>query len=413
MASTHPQNIVIVGAGIIGASTAYYLSLLSPSTKIHLVEASPELFASASGKAAGFLARDWFSPATASLGKLSFDMHKKLAEEHDGGKVWGYSPSTAFSMSAAHALASGARGEDWLFEGTSRAVMASAHEGSTGPPQWLAAGRSTGTDGTVMETISGGDTTAIVDPLLLSRFLLKQSQARGAELHHPATPTSVQTSADNVLTGITIRRANGSEATIPCDALVLTAGVWTPRVFSTLFPSSKTVLPISQLSGHSIVLRSRHWTHDSYTLPTAGPGGCHAAFASDSGIGFAPEIFSRAAGDIYLAGLNTTTIPVPELATDAAPTEEGIKLLEQAARQLLGDDKLDVIKTGFCHRPVTASGKPLLAALDKEKTGVTGSMWVCAGHGPWGISMSLGTGLVLAESILGRPVSVDVSLLGL
>lgn len=47
----------IVGAGIIGVATAYYLSL-SIKEEIHIIEASPQLFASASGNAAGFLARD-------------------------------------------------------------------------------------------------------------------------------------------------------------------------------------------------------------------------------------------------------------------------------------------------------------------------------------------------------------------
>lgn len=54
------QSTVIIGAGIMGCATAYYLSQ-SPDTKpdtIHLIEASPELFASASGRAAGFVAPD-------------------------------------------------------------------------------------------------------------------------------------------------------------------------------------------------------------------------------------------------------------------------------------------------------------------------------------------------------------------
>ena len=54
------QSTVIIGAGIVGCSAAYYLAT-SGNTKadtIHLIEASPELFASASGKAAGFLASD-------------------------------------------------------------------------------------------------------------------------------------------------------------------------------------------------------------------------------------------------------------------------------------------------------------------------------------------------------------------
>ena len=54
------QSTVIIGAGIIGCATAYYLAH-SGNTKadnIHIVEASPELFASASGKAGGFCVSD-------------------------------------------------------------------------------------------------------------------------------------------------------------------------------------------------------------------------------------------------------------------------------------------------------------------------------------------------------------------
>ena len=94
------QSTVIIGAGIMGLSTAYYLSE-SGNTKpdtIHLIEASPELFASASGKAAGFVAGDWFGPATASLGALSFRLHQELAEKHNGHANWGYSPSTGTSF---------------------------------------------------------------------------------------------------------------------------------------------------------------------------------------------------------------------------------------------------------------------------------------------------------------------------
>ena len=54
------SGTVIIGAGIIGCATAYYLSE-SSSTRaqdIHLVEVTPELFCSASGNAGGFLASD-------------------------------------------------------------------------------------------------------------------------------------------------------------------------------------------------------------------------------------------------------------------------------------------------------------------------------------------------------------------
>lgn len=140
---------VIIGAGIIGTSTAYYLSQ-SSKNEIHLVEASPQLFASASGFAAGFLARDWFSPSLARLGELSFDLHKQLAEENNGHDRWGYSRSTGTSL----AETVGKNGADWLMEGVSRSTAAARTTNSNGNcPRWLV-------PGSELDVMSDGSTTA-------------------------------------------------------------------------------------------------------------------------------------------------------------------------------------------------------------------------------------------------------------
>ena len=144
---------VIIGAGIIGTSTAYYLSESDTSpSDIHLIESSPQLFASASGYAAGFLARDWFSPTVFALGALSFNLHKQLAEANNGGEKWGYSRSTAYSLEESI----GGQGEDWLSEGASRVRAANkSGSGNWDGPTWL-------TDNGSLEVISTGDTTAQV-----------------------------------------------------------------------------------------------------------------------------------------------------------------------------------------------------------------------------------------------------------
>ena len=140
---------VIIGAGIIGTSTAYYLSQISKNP-IHLVEVSPQLFASASGYAAGFLARDWFSPSLSALGELSFDLHKQLAEEHNGHVIWGYSQTTGTSL----AEIVGKNGADWLMEGVSRSTAAANSLKSSGNrPPWMKSGDD-------LDVMSDGSTTA-------------------------------------------------------------------------------------------------------------------------------------------------------------------------------------------------------------------------------------------------------------
>jgi len=152
------SNTVILGAGIIGSATAYYLSSSgqTPPNSIHIVEASPKLFASASGHAGGFLAQDWYGPATASLGALSFDLHKQLAAEHNGRENWGYSSSTGTSMT--EGPSNGKRGDDWLRDGGSRAEQSGTHEFTDGVgPAWL-----TRRKGSRVEVISADDSTAQV-----------------------------------------------------------------------------------------------------------------------------------------------------------------------------------------------------------------------------------------------------------
>jgi hypothetical protein len=90
MSHTPPKNIVIIGGGIVGVSTAYFLSKhpnLSADTHITIVEGSS---VAASGLSGGFLAKDWHGAATISLSTMSFDLHKKLADDFGGKENWGY-----------------------------------------------------------------------------------------------------------------------------------------------------------------------------------------------------------------------------------------------------------------------------------------------------------------------------------
>jgi glycine/D-amino acid oxidase-like deaminating enzyme len=146
---------VILGAGIIGVSTAYYLSKYQPGSSIHLVEASPDLFASASGYAGGFLAKDWFSAATAELGALSFEEHRKLAEKDGGAEKWGYSLSTSLSLSPA-------KGSRNQVDVRGRHVVSSSDAVASGTamgagPEWIRRHK-----GDVIETIGEEGTTAQV-----------------------------------------------------------------------------------------------------------------------------------------------------------------------------------------------------------------------------------------------------------
>ncbi len=220
------------------------------------------------------------------------------------------------------------------------------------------------------------------------------------------------------LSSIRIASTDSSHETdIPCTRVIITAGAWSPQVFRTLFPDAKIKLPITSLAGHSLVVRSPRWAKEFEAK------GCHAVFTTDES-GYSPEIFSRIGGDIYIAGVNSSSIPLPALATESKINEDAIVQLQTTTKRLLGmsgdADDLEVVRKALCFRPVTGRGTPILARIPDEslgggmktRGGGEGGVFVGAGHGPWGISMSLGTGKVMAEMVQGLPTSAQVDDLG-
>ena len=432
---------VILGSGIIGVSTAYYLSL-HPSynantTPIYLVEATESPFQSASGYSGGFLAKDWFSPASASLGELSFRLHRELADDFDGRKNWGYSKSTALSMSLEDVGVKGKRqrGKDWLLEGTSRREVASGGSRGgdllreDGSPAWI-----TPQEGGTLEVISSEDGCAQVEPYLICRWLLDRCVERGVKLNLRSRPTGMKRDEKGVINQVSIKKiaegAGEQEVDLHCKNILIAAGAWTPRVFEALFPESKLRIPIEPLAGYSIVVRSPRHTlvHDEAY------GGAHSVFcAPGKRWNFAPEAISRMGREgeteIYVAGLNNSTLPLPELATDIRENEEARKKLRKVTVQLSGaskegldvnEDDLEVVREGLCFRPVATGGKPVLCKINDAHLGKNnaamaegGGVFVAAGHGPWGISLSLGTGKVMSELILGEKTSASIDALGM
>ncbi|TLD37630.1 fad dependent oxidoreductase superfamily [Venturia nashicola] len=412
------NTTVIIGSGIIGLSTAYYLS--SPASKtrpqnIHLVESSPELFIGSSGFAGGFLAENWFAPTVASLGALSYSLHRSLATEHNGRERWGYCPSVALSLTqdtddeAESAI--GGNGPDWLRDGSSRATTAGSQEAGAGErPEWL------NSEAGTLDGISEVGRVAQVDPRRLCEFLLEECLSRGVVLHQPARVVAITKNEENVLAGVVIQEEQGLEVKVACTHVLITAGSWTPLVFQSLFPHSTLKIPVFALAGHSLLVKSPRWTRSQES------GGCHAVFAADT-LGFSPEIFSRLGEEIYMAGLNSKMMELPANAADVTTREEDIEKLRQAARTILGipqHENLEVIRESLCFRPITSSGRPVLSRVpDSELGGLythgggRGGVFVSAGHGAWGVSQSLGTGMVMAEMMEGKTPSAKVEALSL
>lgn len=272
------------------------------------------------------------------------------------------------------------------------------------------------------------------DPLRLSHFLLEQAVSRGVKLHQPSRATSLVTDSSGMVTAIKIlNHATKTESILPCTNLIIAAGSWTPRVFSSLFPSSTTTFSIYPLAGYSLVIRSPRYTErhekelngESHAVFTTHPPSC----------GFSPEIFSREGSEIYIAGLNSREIPVPERVEDLKERyydEKEMQKLKDVTVRLMGKlpvgktestdeiantNDLEILREGLCLRPVAERGVPFVSkvedsALGGVKTAKNGGVFVAAGHGPWGISLALGTGSVVADLVRGVTPAVDIRGLG-
>src|SRR5712691_11245714 len=91
-----PRHVIVCGAGVMGASVAYFLS--RRGVAVTVVERS-SVACAASGKSGGFLALDWCDGTPLGpLARASFKLHAELAKEL--GADYGYRRMDTFMLAA-------------------------------------------------------------------------------------------------------------------------------------------------------------------------------------------------------------------------------------------------------------------------------------------------------------------------
>ncbi|KAK0558948.1 hypothetical protein OC861_006785 [Tilletia horrida] len=205
-----------------------------------------------------------------------------------------------------------------------------------------------------------------------------------------------------------------SEAqTLAITDLVICTGPWTSSV---LHHTLDTDSPLRQLPffdaaaevkgsrAHSVIVRGLDiGPHALFTTTTyRGPRGCTKEGS--------PEFYCRPDDTTYICG-DTDGEDLPAMVDEVEPSERQIsRLLEQAGSiaPALLDKGTKILARQACFLPMSKnSGRPILRFDSATGFGVA------AGHSCWGITLSLGTGQVMAELILeGQARSADISLLG-
>jgi glycine/D-amino acid oxidase-like deaminating enzyme len=352
VSSRHPR-VVICGAGVIGASIAYYLAHRGVTATI--VERAG-IACAASGKSGGFLALDWCDGSPLGpLARKSYAMHAQLSREISAD--YGYRELTTLSVAA------GSTGVD-------NAVMGSA---------WLDG------DCAVAARLGNPDTTAQVHPRLFTQALVDQARSLGANLVSGCVQGLDISDSPARVRGV---RIDG--ALMPADAVVIAMGPW-----STLASQWLPLPPVDGLKGFSITLKPHT------------PVPAQALFVEcvdEHGMPMSPEIFPRPDGEVYLCGLSDDQ-PLPENPSDVSSNPRATNALQRISAGLASSmDQIPVLAENACYRPICADALPLMGAVP----GVAGA-FVATGHNCWGILNAPASGIAMAELIAyGKSSSVDL-----
>jgi len=355
MTDKNPR-VVICGAGVIGASIAYHLALRGVAATV--IERAGVACA-ASGKAGGFLARDWCDGSPLGpLARTSYQMHADLNRVL--GKDYGYREMATFGVSA-----------------DGRAARA-AGRGSIGSP-WLDG------EGAVYAQLGSSETTAQVHPRLFTGALMDAACKRGATL----VSGCVQ-GLDMGETPARVRAVRLDGAWIAADAVVVAMGPW-----SDLARRWLPLPPVGGLKGFSITLKP-----DS-PLPAEA---LFVDYVDGDGARSSPEVFPRPDGEVYLCGLSDD-LPLPEDPSRVPVDSRATATLQRAAGALSSMlAGVPVLSENACYRPICADALPLMGRVP----GVSGA-FVATGHNCWGILNAPASGAAMAELIAtGESTGVDL-----
>lgn len=347
------MRVVICGGGVIGACTAYFLR--RHGVEVIVVERT-EVAAAASGKAGGFLARDWCTGTPLdALARRSFALHAQLPGEIAGD--WGYRAMTAYSGFVA----------------------------ADGDPQrdapsrldWLS-------DGVVIaQRIGTTETTAIVHPQKFTSAVMNAALAQGAELRRGRVTGIVRDAT----------RARGVEVdggVIEADAVVIAMGPW-----SLLAAQWMSLPAVYGQRSPSIV----------YDIGPNVPADALFLDCETDSSAVSIEVFPRADGSTHITALSDIA-PLPLDPAAVTPDLDAIARLQTMSERLSPLFRPErIIAQQACFRPVTEDGVPLIGRVPQSE-----GLYVATGHNVWGILNAPATGEAMAQLIAeGAARQVDLA----
>jgi glycine/D-amino acid oxidase-like deaminating enzyme len=371
-------DVVVVGGGIVGTAAAAFLAEAGAS--VTLIERDG-LASAASGANSGVVQHP-FDPVLAALYRETLEHYRRLADRGVGFRL-GAEPAGLLYVSRDEAVVRDVdRSLDAAFPDLAREVVS-------------------GTALTRIEPAVAEDLSACrvdigypVQPAASTYGFATFAEQRGVRVR-VGRPAVLDARGGSVV-GVMV----DGEA-IPADAVLLAAGPWTPAL-------------VDPTGGWAPI--QRRWGVVVETLLPAGP--THVLEEAEIGVAIGtgqlpdspapgtPERPDESEVEFSLvpldgvASVGSTFLPWEPVS--AALVEP---ILAHAARFVPAVMEAPIRGTRSCARPQSLDGRPLVGAVPDRP-----GLFVCAGHGPWGISTGPASARLVADAILGRAPAIAAEL---
>ncbi len=360
-------DVVVVGGGIVGTAAAAFLA--GAGARVLLVERDG-LASGASGANSGVVQHP-FDPVLVALYRESVALYRELAAVSNAFP-FPERPAGLLYVSTEEAVA---RRQASLIDGSNPELHAE-----------VVGGRAL----EAMEPAAGRDLWACcvevgypVLPGASTYAYATLAEARGAVIRS-GRAASLEVAGDAVV-GVRL----GNEV-IPAGAVVAAAGPWTP----VLVDSSGRWAPIAPRWG--VVVEAELAAPPRHVLEEAGieavldaGGAVRHADSDDDGtldeveFSLVPQPGAAAVGSTFLAA-------------EPDPRAWIERILVHATRFVPAVAEAPIRGVRACARPQSVDGPPIVGAVPGRR-----NLFVCAGHGPWGISTGPASARLVADLVLG------------
>jgi glycine/D-amino acid oxidase-like deaminating enzyme len=240
-----------------------------------------------------------------------------------------------------------------------------------------------------LEPALGPDISAIrletaypIPPHAATAAWAAQAERRGVEM---------RIGAAGRLAGTTVTLTSGER--LGADAILVAAGPWTPAIVD----PSGTWQPIRRTWGVTLALdlpfSARHVMEEAEIDDEIAGGAVRWSVPGERQALFSLSVAERGT-------LGSTFFPAEPDPAEAEPI-----LLRRGRRFIPALAESEVVGRRLCARPQSVDGRPFIGPVPGRA-----GLFVCAGHGPWGISTGPASARLAVDAMLGRGPAIPAEL---